>query len=165
MNRLSNGLDSFGTVLLVDDDEATRAAFSAMLAPIGYFVFCAPNGAAALESLRMARPDAVVTDLDMPLLGGIDLCLAIRADQRFRHLPVIAASSLQPDESTQSALFDLYLRKPVPPERLVSAVAAFVQSRPGAIALASMPHSQEEESEPNAACIAFCGAARSPGNR
>lgn len=119
----------FGTVLLVDDDASTRAAFTAILTPFGHLVFSAHNGAVALESLRVALPDVVITDVEMPTLSGIELCRAIRREPSLRHLPVIAVSSAELDELSESALFDVCLRKPISPEQLISAVSIFLKQK------------------------------------
>lgn len=126
---MNDGHIALGTVLLVDDDESARSALTEILASLGYFVLCADNGAVALQSLHIVLPDAVVTDLDMPLLDGMGLCRAIRADRSLRHLPVIVASSLQLGEFEPRDLFDLYLRKPISPGTLISSVSTLVRDR------------------------------------
>lgn len=53
-------------VLVVEDDEATRAVICELLSDAGYTVEAAADGAAALELLRRRRPDAIVLDVVMP---------------------------------------------------------------------------------------------------
>lgn len=120
----------FGTVLVVDDDESTRAAFTAILTSLGHLVFAAHDGAVALESLRVALPDVVITDVEMPSLNGIELCRAIRKEPPFQHLPVVAVSSAELDGRPEAGLFDVCLRKPISPQQLVVAVSIFLRPEP-----------------------------------
>jgi len=53
----------------------------------------ASNGAAALDRLRDETFDVVVTDIEMPTLGGFELLSAIRRDARWRHLPVLMVTA------------------------------------------------------------------------
>ena len=65
-------------VLVVDDEAATRAALQGLLESQGYSVDQAANGAAALERLVELPPDVIVTDLDMPVMNGMQLLQALR---------------------------------------------------------------------------------------
>jgi CheY-like chemotaxis protein len=123
---MNSGHCRLTTVLVVDDDVHTRGAFESILTSAGHFVIGAPNGAAAIESMRIVTPDAVITDVNMPELDGIRLCRIIRSSRGLRHVPVIVASSQVPDELTASELFDVCLRKPIDPERLIYAVSTLV---------------------------------------
>ena len=121
-----------GTVLLVDDEASTRAAFTAILTPLGHLVLGAHDGVTALEILQVALPDVVVTDVEMPSLGGVELCRAIRRNPSLQHLPVIAVSSAALEEVSQSGLFDVCLRKPVSPQRLILSISIFLKAKPAA---------------------------------
>lgn len=72
-------------VLLVDDDEVSLYALYAILRTAGMDVLKAADGAEALAVLKDRKPDAVVTDVMMPILGGFGLSKVLRVD------PVLAA--------------------------------------------------------------------------
>lgn len=87
-------------LVIAEDDDDIRAIMVRVLRRGGHAIVEAADGAAALEAVREHRPQAVVTDLDMPAMTGAELCLAIRADDELRELPVIFVSgSLMPGDT------------------------------------------------------------------
>jgi CheY-like chemotaxis protein len=80
-------------VLLVDDDIDSRALYGYMMAAIGYKVQAVSNGLEALAEIQVNRPDVVVTDILMPVLDGLDLIAAIRSNDEFADLPVVAITT------------------------------------------------------------------------
>jgi signal transduction histidine kinase/CheY-like chemotaxis protein len=104
------------SVLVVDDDEASRSLIADLLAGLGCDVHCAADGAAALEQLRTGAIDLLVTDLVMPRVDGIELVRAIRAAAGERAPRIIAVSASASDYTSQEALdagCDAFLPKPV----------------------------------------------------
>jgi len=67
-------------ILVVDDDRAVREALQRALALAGYEVEAVPDGEAALERMAQAVPDAVVLDVGLPGMDGLEVC------RRTRHL-------------------------------------------------------------------------------
>jgi two-component system, OmpR family, response regulator MprA len=65
-------------ILVVDDDRAVREALRRALALAGYEVQCAEDGRGALEQIASEPPDAVVLDLGMPGLDGLEVCRQVR---------------------------------------------------------------------------------------
>ncbi len=80
------------TVLVVDDDPAVVANFTALLREAGAVVTGCASGAEALATARRTRPDLVISDIVMPGLDGFGLCQAIRRDPMLRHTPVVLLS-------------------------------------------------------------------------
>jgi DNA-binding response OmpR family regulator len=78
------------TILLVDDDEGVRAMLSDFLQMHGYRVQSKSNGEEALAYYEECRPDLVVTDIDMPVMNGLELIRSIRSLDT--SLPVMAIS-------------------------------------------------------------------------
>ncbi len=77
-------------VLVVDDFLTMRRVVRGQLREMGFDdVGEAADGAAALEQLRSTAFDAVISDIDMPTMGGLELLSAIKTDARLRHLPVL----------------------------------------------------------------------------
>jgi len=125
--------------LVVDDFVTMRRVVRSLLRELGVAdadVVEAANGAAALERLREAAFDVVVTDIEMPALGGFELLSAIRRDARWRHLPVLMVTAeARKDEIVRctQAGATAYLVKPfgraILEEKLRAAVpAAFASS-------------------------------------
>src|SRR5437763_9078247 len=66
------------TILVVDDSPAVRALLTDVLTAAGYRVKAAPDGAAALRLVAQARPDFIITDVQMPRLDGLGLVSTLR---------------------------------------------------------------------------------------
>jgi two-component system response regulator MprA len=67
------------TILVADDDQSLRILLVRILALDGYEVRATADGLEALEAVIAERPDALVLDVDMPRLTGIELCRRLRA--------------------------------------------------------------------------------------
>jgi len=80
-------------ILVVDDSYNTREVQRHILETHGYSVVTAADGLEALERLEVETVDLVVTDVEMPRLDGFRLVERIRADERFRRLPIIILTS------------------------------------------------------------------------
>ncbi len=99
------------SILLAEDSPFFLRVVKSYLESDGYEVITAENGREALEKLRQTRVDVVVSDIEMPLMTGIELVRAIRADDNLRRLPVIALTSLTGEANKEKGLragFDLY---------------------------------------------------------
>jgi signal transduction histidine kinase/DNA-binding response OmpR family regulator len=110
-------------VLIVDDDERNRYALRRILASRTHALWMAGDGEEALKALA-ANPDAdlVLMDIMMPKLDGYEAMRAIRAQERFRQLPIVAltARALPEDrDKCFAAGASAYLAKPVDPARLL----------------------------------------------
>lgn len=130
--------DGVARVLVVDDSPTERARATFVAEEAGAHVTAVPDGRAALAALEAALGgsefDLVVTDVVMPGLDGVGLVRAIRADARFRCVPVIMVTSL-PDPEAVTAGLDAgatcFIRKPYDDEVLGSRVRALVAGRLG----------------------------------
>ena len=116
-------------VLYVDDREDARVLISRMLTEYGAKVIPAESVDEALSLLARESPDVVLTDLAMPDRDGYDLLASIQAERQWRDLPVLALSAqgrVEDEANAVRAGFAAYLRKPIEPEALASAVLKFV---------------------------------------
>jgi CheY-like chemotaxis protein len=117
-------------VLVVDDDRFTAALVRRFL-PRSVRTALAANGRDALDTVMQDPPDAIVMDLDMPVMGGLEAAERIRAwEQRgARARCAMIAMSSHDDEGSRArcaaAGFDRFLAKPVSPETLRQALAGF----------------------------------------
>jgi DNA-binding NtrC family response regulator len=111
------------TVLVVDDRELMRDGVAETLRRAGLTVVTAPDGAAALEQIAKRRPDAVVSDLKMPGMTGIELLEKVRSIDE--DVPVILMTAFGAVDSAVKAMklgaFD-YLTKPFEGDELIIAV-------------------------------------------
>ncbi len=81
-------------ILLVEDSTITRAMLARVLDALGYQVFEAENGAAALKLLETESIDIVLTDIEMPRMDGIELITHVRKEPKWRNLPIVVLSTL-----------------------------------------------------------------------
>ena len=81
------------SVLVVDDELCARKALRVSLSGFGYTVAEAANGREAERLMRTWRPDAIVADVAMPEMDGVELVRHVRADVRLREVPFIAVSA------------------------------------------------------------------------
>ncbi|MBP2663640.1 MAG: CheA signal transduction histidine kinase, partial [Firmicutes bacterium] len=119
------------TVLLVEDMPFFLRVVKSYLESAGYEVVTAENGREALEKLLQIKIDVVVSDIEMPLMTGIELVRAIRADETLRYLPVIALTSLTGEANKEKGLragFDKYEYK-LDRIRLLDSIHAVLQNQ------------------------------------
>lgn len=80
-------------VLIIEDDPTTLALYSKMLSKSGFEVVTAEDGEEGLKVLQAESPDAVVLDLTLPKVSGIEVLKAIRKYPKFKKLPVVVFSN------------------------------------------------------------------------
>jgi chemosensory pili system protein ChpA (sensor histidine kinase/response regulator) len=106
---------SLTSILVVDDSLSVRQALTQLLEDDGYQVTTAKDGVEALECFAKERPAAMLVDLEMPRMNGLELTQRLRGNEATRHLPVIMVTSRTSDKhrtQAQLAGVDLYLTKP-----------------------------------------------------
>ena len=108
------------SVLVVEDEPVIRSLVSLVLEDEGYAVQNAPDGHAALVSIQRARPDALVIDLDLPIMDGFELVRACRDGDGTRHLPIIVVSAVYRGERVDALDAHAFLPKPFDVEVLVA---------------------------------------------
>jgi CheY-like chemotaxis protein len=121
------------TVLVIDDDPSVRELHSEMLRRAGYTTVLAANGAEGLARVRLGGIDAVVTDLAMPELGGLDLLRILqREGTRVPAVIVSAGSSpgLTSANLAQALGATAVLEKPLGVSQLLAAVREALASQP-----------------------------------
>ena len=75
-------------ILIVDDDPLITTVYAKHFRTAGFEVRVANTGKDGLDAVRIFLPDAVLLDLNMPDVNGVQWLEAIRKDDRFAHLPV-----------------------------------------------------------------------------
>jgi len=118
-------------VLLVEDDDDFRFYLRENLAPL-FTVLEAPNGQEGWQRTLSAQPDLVVTDVNMPLMNGLELCKKIKTDERVNHIPVILLTALSAENHELRALgfgANDYISKPFIVEILISRIRNLLHFR------------------------------------
>src|SRR5436190_18932833 len=112
-------------ILLVDDDPDLLKLISLRLTSAGYRVRTADSGETALASLAVARPAAVITDMRMPGIDGLQLFDAIHREHPALPVIILTAHGTIPDavSATQRGVFG-FLTKPFDSQELLQKVAA-----------------------------------------
>lgn len=109
--------------ILVAEDSATQAAYiRQLLLQQGYRVTIAKNGREALERMELDVPNVLITDVIMPEMDGYELCRAVRADERYSHLPIILLTSLADSQDVIRGLecgADCFFTKPADNKELL----------------------------------------------
>ena len=117
------------TVLIVEDEENMRRVLRALLQRDGYEVLEAGDGTEALQLLEENRVSAVLTDLKMPRMNGLELLE--HAQRRYQSLPIVLLTAFGTVGSAVEALkqgaFD-YLTKPFDPEEVRQVIAKAVRT-------------------------------------
>lgn len=131
MNDVSSEWTQNPNVLVVDDDEDVLASVERGLRLSGFQVQVAKDGAAALRSVRENPPDAVVLDMNMPVLDGAGVVTALRAMGNEVPICVLSARNSVDDRiaGLESGADD-YLVKPFVLAELVARIRALLRRRP-----------------------------------
>ena len=119
-------------VLYIDDTENNRILVTRRLERKGYRVITAENAAAGLTVVGSETPDLILMDLGMPGLDGWNATRQLKADPRFRHIPVIAltAHAMHGDrEKALEAGCDDYETKPFDFPRLFEKIEMHLAER------------------------------------
>src|SRR5439155_9026916 len=115
-------------ILVVDDDRAVRESLRRSLEFNGYQVEMASDGQQALESVNSARPDAIVLDVMMPRLDGLEVCRRLRGTGDDLPILVLTARDLVSDRvAGLDAGADDYLPKPFALEELLARLRALLR--------------------------------------
>jgi len=117
------------SVLIVEDDEMIREMMDFTLTQAGYTVASASSGEAALELARRMKFSAILLDIHMPRMSGVDV---LRALKRTGRPPVIMVTANRNAETVGEAMrlgCSGYLCKPFRPEELVQRVKASLAPR------------------------------------
>ena len=90
------------TILSIDDDPSTRVLFEMMLSRAGFDVVQAEDADEAVQKLQEIEPDLIMTDLDMPVMTGIEMLRQLRRTDLVT--PVVVMTSRESADSRKEAL-------------------------------------------------------------
>ena len=121
-------------LLIVDDIDTNLRLLRAQLEAEGEAVVEARNGLEALEVLAAEPVDGIISDILMPQMDGYRLCLEVRRDPRYQHLPFVLYTSTYNSPADRSlatsAGADAYVQKPAPVAVLLSAIRRAAERGP-----------------------------------
>jgi len=112
-------------VLIVEDDRTITSVVKYFLELEGYDVVVAENGFLGLEAAKLALPQVIVTDCNMPVMDGVAMVKALRADARTQDISILmltSGNSIDDETRALAAGADDYILKPVEPRRLVARI-------------------------------------------
>ena len=116
-------------VLIVDDDRFITRVLKMKLEQEGFQVFTAHNGCEGLEQIKKHGPQVVITDLNMPKMGGWELCSRIKELPDAQPNIIITTSLIEREEREKIKAFPnaKLIDKPVSPKEICSLVDDFFQ--------------------------------------
>ncbi len=115
------------TVLVVEDDETNRSMLMNVLKPLGFHVVVAENGAEEVAQAQAIRPDAIVTDLVLPGMSGVEAVQQIRQLPELQHVIIIGTSASVFEKDQQRMIIagcDAFIAKPINIRHLLDMLAA-----------------------------------------
>lgn len=148
-----------GTILVVDDDSSMRRALRMSLSAIGFTVIEAARGEEALSLVRATWLDAVLLDVDMPGMGGVEACRGLR--RAVARLPILMLTVLDSEDDKVLALdagADDYVTKPFQLRELTARLRSAVRRRKSEDTSRDAPIRQGQiELDPVKYRVAKCG--------
>ena len=112
------------SILIVDDEYGLGEMLRDVLVDVGYDVSLAMNGRRALAQLQDRTVDVVLTDVMMPVMDGLELARALRAEPRHQRMRIVFMTSLRSIASAEEGLCDAVLEKPFTPDSLLATLSA-----------------------------------------
>lgn len=118
----------FATILIVDDIPHNRSLIKAFLENYDFSLIEAENGNIAVNYVKMYKPDLVLMDIRMPIMGGYEATEVLKNNPDFAAIPIIAltASTMTSEIERVTKLFDGYIRKPVQRKILITELMKFL---------------------------------------
>ena len=117
-----------GIVLIVDDERSIRVSLRTILSNIGFEIIEAARGEEALSLVRTAQFDAVMLDINMPGIGGVEVCRQMRKESA--RLPIVMLTVQGSEDRKVEALdagADDYITKPFQLRELIARLKAAVR--------------------------------------
>src|SRR5207248_3722755 len=115
-------------ILVVEDEAPIRELLVLLLRAHGHRTATATNGVLALARVEEARPDLVLADVMMPVLGGVELCQRLKADPATAAIPVILMSAVDARHAAGAGA-DGFVSKPFELDQLEALVDRWLAVR------------------------------------
>jgi two-component system cell cycle response regulator DivK len=130
MMSTGNRTNSQRCILIIEDDLLSLKMISLVMAAQGYRALEAIDGALGLELARRARPDLIITDVQLPSISGLEVSRTLKADPATRDIPIIVTTTFGLDEEELRASgCDGFMPKPIRVGELVQLVERTLRVR------------------------------------
>ncbi|ACB26772.1 response regulator [Methylobacterium radiotolerans] len=119
------------TVLAVDDSPSIRQMIKVVLGPAGHTVIEAGDGAEGLAKARSESVNLVITDLNMPVMNGLEMIKQLRTLPSFTGVPILFLSTESDEgikQQAKAAGATGWITKPFKPEQLLAVVGKLVRA-------------------------------------
>jgi CheY-like chemotaxis protein len=116
-------------ILIVEDSDVTRRLLQSILAREGYQTLTATNGAEGWQLLMQSAVDLVFSDVMMPEMTGLELCVRVRDTPTLAHIPVILCTGAMDPKINQACLdseANACLQKPIPIDVILQTIKRFL---------------------------------------
>lgn len=117
------------SILIIDDDLTLREMYEEYLKAGGYSVIAAQDGEEGLDKARETKPTAILLDLMMPKINGIEVLRQLKADETLKNIPVIVFTALIQDlekqESFAAGASDYVVKTEVTPKEILDKIKQF----------------------------------------
>lgn len=116
-------------ILIVEDNETNLYMMRFMLVENGYQVVEARDGLEGVKLAGSEKPDLVLMDIQLPLLDGYEATKQIKANEKTKHIPIIALTSyamVGDREKSLQAGCTGYIEKPINPETLMAEIEQYL---------------------------------------
>ena len=117
-----------GSILVIEDDDATREMFKLALKGARFHVLEATDGVEALRMIDSSPPSLIILDLGLPRLSGLDVAREIATRPDTRTVPLLVVTGQDP-VGLPASLTTCILRKPIDPELLVATTEKCLRDR------------------------------------
>lgn len=112
-------------ILTVDDSASMRMLLKTSLTAQGFEIKSANDGVHGLERMHEVQPDLLITDINMPMMDGLELIEAVRAVEKFRGTPILVLSTELSDDKkarARAAGATGWITKPFDADKLGAAI-------------------------------------------
>ena len=121
---------SSGRILVVDDEPQIRRIMRETLITAGYEVDDARDGVEGLQKFRAFRPDLVLLDINMPEMGGVEVCKSLRSESNVAIIMLTVRKSEADKVAALDAGADDFVTKPFSTPELLARVRAALRRTP-----------------------------------
>ncbi len=117
------------TVLIVEDNELNMKLFNDLLQAHGINTIQTRNGLDAINLAQTHMPDAILMDIQLPEVSGLEVTKWLKDDDKVKHIPVIAITAFAmkgDEERIREGGCEAYLSKPISVQKFLETVKKFV---------------------------------------
>jgi two-component system, OmpR family, alkaline phosphatase synthesis response regulator PhoP len=119
-------------ILLIEDEEDIITTLVFRLESEGYEVITAMDGEAGLDKAKKEKPDLILLDLMLPKMNGYKICVNLKGDSAFKHIPIIILTARAEEadrKKSEEVGADAYITKPFEPSVLLGKIKELLQDK------------------------------------